>query len=66
MMLLTEYCQVAFISKLLIVIKGGNADEGISYRIKGKNIDKFSITDDTGILTYKTIQTSAHDSDTGD
>ena len=45
-------------------LNGGNADEGISYRIKGKNIDKFSITDDTGILTYKTIQTSAHNSDT--
>ncbi|CAB9543932.1 RTX toxins and related Ca2+-binding proteins, partial [Bathymodiolus brooksi thiotrophic gill symbiont] len=45
-------------------LNGGNADEGITYRIKGTNADKFSITTDTGILTYKTIQTSAHDNDT--
>jgi hypothetical protein len=44
---LIEYCQVA-------------ADEGITYRIKGTNVDKFAITDDTGILTYKAIQTSVH------
>jgi hypothetical protein len=38
----------------------GNADEGITYSIKGVNADKFSITANTGILTYKTIQTLAH------
>jgi hypothetical protein len=43
---------------------GGNADEGITYSIKGTNADKFSITTDTGILTYKTIQATAHDNDT--
>ncbi|SGZ73104.1 Alkaline phosphatase [Bathymodiolus thermophilus thioautotrophic gill symbiont] len=36
---------------------GGNADEGITYSIKGANASKFSITTDTGIVTYKTIQT---------
>ncbi|SHE22239.1 Flagellar hook-length control protein FliK [Bathymodiolus brooksi thiotrophic gill symbiont] len=41
-------------------LNGGNADEGITYRIKGTNVDKFAITDDTGILTYKAIQTSVH------
>jgi hypothetical protein len=45
-------------------LNSGNADEGITYRIKGTNANKFSITTDTGILTYKTIQTSAHDNDT--
>ena len=45
-------------------LNGGNADEGITYRIKGTNADKFSITTDTGILTYKTIQATAHDNDT--
>jgi hypothetical protein len=44
-------------------LNGGNADEGITYRIKGANADKFAITTDTGILTYKTIQASAHDND---
>jgi hypothetical protein len=39
---------------------GGTADEGITYHIKGINIDKFSITESTGILTYKAIQTSVH------
>jgi hypothetical protein len=33
-------------------------------RIKGTNADKFAITTDTGILTYKTIQATAHDNDT--
>ncbi len=41
-------------------LSSGNADEGITYSIKGTNVDKFSITTDTGILTYKTIQTSVH------
>ncbi|CAB9543647.1 hypothetical protein formerly called flagellar hook-length control protein FliK, partial [Bathymodiolus brooksi thiotrophic gill symbiont] len=41
-------------------LNGGNADEDITYSIKGTNADKFSITTDTGILTYKTIQTSVH------
>jgi hypothetical protein len=41
-------------------LSSGNADEGITYSIKGTNADKFSITTDTGILTYKTIQTSVH------
>jgi hypothetical protein len=45
-------------------LNGGNADEGITYSIKGTNADKFSITTDTGILTYKTIQATAHDNDT--
>ncbi len=45
-------------------LNGGNADEDITYSIKGTNADKFSITTDTGILTYKTIQTSVHDNDT--
>jgi hypothetical protein len=31
-------------------LNGGNADEGITYRIKGTNADKFAITTDTGIL----------------
>ncbi|CAB5505862.1 hypothetical protein THERMOT_2233, partial [Bathymodiolus thermophilus thioautotrophic gill symbiont] len=39
---------------------GGNADEGITYSIKGANASKFSITTDTGIVTYKTMQTVAH------
>jgi hypothetical protein len=42
-------------------LNGGTADEGIAYSIKGTNADKFSITAGTGILTYKTIQTSVHD-----
>ena len=42
-------------------LNGGTADEGITYSIKGTNADKFSITAGTGILTYKTIQTSVHD-----
>jgi hypothetical protein len=33
-------------------LNGGNADEDITYSIKGTNADKFSITTDTGILTY--------------
>jgi hypothetical protein len=41
-------------------LSSGNADKGITYSIKGTNVDKFSITTDTGILTYKTIQTSVH------
>jgi hypothetical protein len=45
-------------------LNGGNADEGITYKIKGANANKFSITSDTGILTYKAIQTSVHDNDT--
>jgi hypothetical protein len=45
-------------------LNGGNADEGISYRIKGTNADKSAITTDTGILTYKTIQATAHNNDT--
>jgi hypothetical protein len=40
---------------------GGNADADITYSIKGVNADKFSITTDTGILTYKEKQTSKHD-----
>jgi hypothetical protein len=67
---LIEYCQVAFDSKLLIVITpllttvydaqvtnlhDGIADEDITYSIEGTNADKFSITTDTGILTYKAI-----------
>ncbi|CAB5505847.1 hypothetical protein THERMOT_2230 [Bathymodiolus thermophilus thioautotrophic gill symbiont] len=39
---------------------GGNVDEGITYSIKGANASKFSITTDTGIVTYKTMQTVAH------
>ncbi len=42
-------------------LNGGTVDEGITYSIEGTNTDKFSITTDTGILTYKTIQTSVHD-----
>jgi hypothetical protein len=45
-------------------LNSGNADEGITYRIKGTNANKFAITTDTGILTYKTIQALAHDNDT--
>ncbi len=44
-------------------LSSGNADEGITYSIKGTNADKFLITD-TGILTYKAIQTSVHNDDT--
>jgi hypothetical protein len=33
------------------------------YRIKGTNADKFALTADTGILSYKTIQATAHDND---
>ena len=32
-------------------LNGGIVDEGITYRIKGTDADKFSITTDTGILT---------------
>ena len=39
---------------------GGTVDEDITYHIKGTNADKFSITTDTGILTYKAIQTLGH------
>jgi hypothetical protein len=39
-------------------------DEGITYSIKGTNADKFSITTNTGILTYAEKQTSAHNNDT--
>jgi hypothetical protein len=41
-----------------------SASEGITYRIKGTNASKFSITTNTGVLTYKAIQTLAHDNDT--
>jgi hypothetical protein len=34
-----------------------------TYSIKGTNADKFSITTDTGILTYTEKQTSVHDND---
>jgi hypothetical protein len=44
-------------------LNGDTADEGITYRIKGANASKFSITAGTGILTYKTIQLSVHDND---
>jgi hypothetical protein len=40
---------------------GVNAEAEITYSIKGVNADKFSITTDTGILTYKEKQTSKHD-----
>ncbi|CAB5500459.1 hypothetical protein THERMOT_1238 [Bathymodiolus thermophilus thioautotrophic gill symbiont] len=40
--------------------QNGNADEGITYSIKGTNADKFEITADTGVVTYKTMQTSVH------
>ncbi|CAB5504767.1 beta strand repeat-containing protein [Bathymodiolus thermophilus thioautotrophic gill symbiont] len=39
---------------------GGNADDGITYHIKNANTSKFAITADTGIVTYKTIQTTVH------
>jgi hypothetical protein len=42
-------------------LNDGTVDEGITYSIEGTNTNKFSITTDTGILTYKTIQTSVHD-----
>jgi hypothetical protein len=42
----------------------GIADEDITYSIEGTNADKFSITTDSGILTYKAIQTLVHDNDT--
>ena len=45
-------------------LDGGTADEDITYKIKGTNANKFSITADTGILTYKTIQTLLHNNDT--
>jgi hypothetical protein len=41
-------------------LNGGTVDEGISYRIKGTNADKFSITTDTGILTYKDNATNIY------
>ncbi|SGZ76788.1 Flagellar hook-length control protein FliK [Bathymodiolus thermophilus thioautotrophic gill symbiont] len=41
----------------------GDADR-ITYSIKNANTSKFSITDDTGIVTYKTIQTTVHNDDT--
>jgi hypothetical protein len=44
-------------------LNGGNADEGVTYSIKGTNVNKFSIAADTGILTYKTIQASILDND---
>ena len=48
----------------VVNLNGGTADEGITYRIKGTNASKFSITTNTGVLTYKAIQTLAHDNDT--
>ena len=45
-------------------LDGGTIDEGITYSIKGTNADKFSITTNTGILTYAEKQTSAHNNDT--
>ncbi|OJA03308.1 cadherin repeat domain-containing protein, partial [Bathymodiolus thermophilus thioautotrophic gill symbiont] len=40
--------------------QNGNADEGITYSIKGTNANKFEITANTGVVTYKTMQTSVH------
>jgi hypothetical protein len=57
---LVEYCKVAPTSKLLIVITPLLVMPSVTYRIKGTNANKFLITTDTGILTYKTIQTSVH------
>ncbi|AYQ56080.1 Integrins alpha chain [Bathymodiolus thermophilus thioautotrophic gill symbiont] len=42
----------------------GDTDKGITYKIKNADASKFLITADTGIVTYKTIQTSTHDNDT--
>jgi hypothetical protein len=41
-------------------LDGGTIDEGITYSIKGTNADKFSITTNTGILTYAEKQTSKY------
>ncbi|CAB5494075.1 beta strand repeat-containing protein, partial [Bathymodiolus thermophilus thioautotrophic gill symbiont] len=41
-------------------LNGGNADDGITYSIKNASTSKFAITTDTGIVTYKAIQTAVH------
>ncbi|SGZ60811.1 Alkaline phosphatase [Bathymodiolus thermophilus thioautotrophic gill symbiont] len=41
--------------------EGGNADEGVTYSIKNAEDSKFLINANTGIITYRTIQTSVHD-----
>ncbi|SGZ91413.1 Flagellar hook-length control protein FliK [Bathymodiolus thermophilus thioautotrophic gill symbiont] len=41
-------------------LSGGNADDGITYSIKNASTSKFAITTDTGIVTYKAIQTTVH------
>ncbi|AYQ55811.1 alpha integrin [Bathymodiolus thermophilus thioautotrophic gill symbiont] len=41
-------------------LNGGNADDGITYSIKNASTSKFAITTDTGIVTYKAIQTTVH------
>jgi hypothetical protein len=60
---LIEYCQVTVYDAQATNLNGGNADEGVTYSIKGTNVNKFSIAADTGILTYKTIQASILDND---
>ncbi|CAB5503515.1 BspA family leucine-rich repeat surface protein, partial [Bathymodiolus thermophilus thioautotrophic gill symbiont] len=46
-----------------INLKGGNADDGITYSLKEATSSKFKINADTGKVTYKTLQTSAHNND---
>ncbi|AYQ55815.1 alpha integrin [Bathymodiolus thermophilus thioautotrophic gill symbiont] len=41
-------------------LNGGNADDGVTYSIKNASTSKFAITTDTGIVTYKAIQTAVH------
>ncbi|CAB5503063.1 RTX toxins and related Ca2+-binding proteins, partial [Bathymodiolus thermophilus thioautotrophic gill symbiont] len=41
-------------------LSSGNADDGITYSIKNASTSKFAITTDTGIVTYKAIQTTVH------
>ncbi|OJA03220.1 integrin alpha, partial [Bathymodiolus thermophilus thioautotrophic gill symbiont] len=41
-------------------LNGGNADDGITYSIKNASTSKFAIIANTGIVTYKAIQTTVH------
>ncbi|OJA03595.1 FG-GAP repeat protein, partial [Bathymodiolus thermophilus thioautotrophic gill symbiont] len=45
-------------------LSGGDVNYGITYSIKNADTSKFTITTNTGIVTYKTMQTTVHDNDT--
>ncbi|CAB5501490.1 hypothetical protein THERMOS_1396 [Bathymodiolus thermophilus thioautotrophic gill symbiont] len=45
-------------------LSGGDVNYGITYSIKNADTSKFTITTNTGIVTYKTMQTTVHGNDT--